>query len=450
LDKKWLEKKQAMTPRTPNFKLKRVIEGEGVLNAVEQILYRCGVGILLYLVKHTRPDLANAIRELSKAMDIGNYVHWKELLKVILFALQTKQKGLVLKPDKSATLQLKIYVDAEFAGDADNRRSIMGRVLYLNNTPIGWNSKAMSGVTLSSTEAEYVSMSEGMKDLKFLYMCLRYLQMRVDLPMLVFIDNIGAIEMLESKNGKCRTKHVDTRYHWIREYILDEMVKVMYVKSEDNVADICTKNLQGKLYDKHSNALVHDVAFLAQCLTQRMGREEDTDTFFTRFNLRTEKLFPRLNMEIEKATKRKNRWNLPETWELPLGEFKVREIGWLKRLYWIGCHSRIDRLKKTIQGPLQAGYHRGWGDCTGTRILHDEEKNKRVIMNFRNSRGYWRTIYDTDYEKEVDQWYDDYHQAIDTRTMMIAIENVKGTNKRNHDEFIEMLYEPWKKLKQEN
>ena len=71
-------------------------------------------------------------------------------------------------------------------------------------------------------------------------------------------------------------------------------------------------------------------------------------------------------------------------------------------------------------------------------------------MNFRNSRGYWRTIYDTDYEKEVDQWYDDYHQSIDTRTMMIAIENVKGTNKRNHDEFIEMLYEPWKKLKQEN
>ena len=103
-----------------------------------------------------------------------------------------------------ATLNLKIYVNAEFVGDAHNRRSIMGRIIYLNDTPIVWNSKAMSSVTLSSTEAEYVSMSEGMKDLKFLYMCLRYLQMRVDLPMLVFIDNIGAIEMLESKNGKCR------------------------------------------------------------------------------------------------------------------------------------------------------------------------------------------------------------------------------------------------------
>ena len=95
----------------------------------------------------------------------------------------------------------------------------MGRVIYLNDSPVGWNSKAMSGVTLSSTESEYVSMSEGMKDLKFLYMCLKYLKQKVDLPMLVFIDNIGAIEMLDLKTGKCRTKHVDTRYHWIQEFI---------------------------------------------------------------------------------------------------------------------------------------------------------------------------------------------------------------------------------------
>ena len=90
---KWRVKKPAMTPSTPNFRLKRVKEGEAVLNTTEQTMYRCGVGILLYLVKHTRPDLANVIRELSKAMDIGNYVHWKELLKVILFALKTKEKG---------------------------------------------------------------------------------------------------------------------------------------------------------------------------------------------------------------------------------------------------------------------------------------------------------------------------------------------------------------------
>ena len=63
----------------------------------------------------------------------------------------------------------------------------MGGIVYLNDTPIGWNSKKMTGVTLSSTEAEYVSMSEGMKDLKFVYMCLKYLKMKVNLPMLVLM-----------------------------------------------------------------------------------------------------------------------------------------------------------------------------------------------------------------------------------------------------------------------
>ena len=132
-------------------------------------------------MKQTRPDLANATRELSKAMDAANYLHLRELLRVVVYALKSQEKGIVLRPDrKSATLDLKIMVDAEFAGDQDSRKSIMGRVIYLNRTPIGWNSKSMSSVTLSSTEAEYISMSEGMKDLKFVYMCLKYLKMRVN------------------------------------------------------------------------------------------------------------------------------------------------------------------------------------------------------------------------------------------------------------------------------
>ena len=103
---------------------------------------------------------------------------------------------------------------------------------------------------------------------------------------------------------------------------------------------------------------------------------------------------------------------------------------------------------KRIQGPLQKDDNKRWRDQTGTRVLDLTER--KVIMNHKNSQGKWITIYDTDEFKLVDKIYDDYHQAIDTRTMMIAIENVKGTNKRNHDEFIEMVYEPWKKLKQEN
>ena len=182
-------KKEMSMPSMPSFKLMRVKEGEGVLSPEEQTLYRCGVGILLYLVKHTKPDLANATRELSKAMDVANYLHWRELLRVIIYALKSQEKGIVLRPDrKSVKLNLKIFVDAEFAEEQDNCRSIMGRIIYLNEAPIGWNSKAMNSVTISSTEAEYISMLEGLKELKFIFMCLKYLKMKVNLPMLAKIN----------------------------------------------------------------------------------------------------------------------------------------------------------------------------------------------------------------------------------------------------------------------
>ena len=89
-----------------------------------------------------------------------------------------------------------------------------------------------------ATEAEYVSMSESLKDLMFIYMGLKYLKLKVNLPMLVLIDNIRAIEMLNLKINKCCTKHVNTRYHWIREFVEDNIVNVKYVKSEDNVSGL--------------------------------------------------------------------------------------------------------------------------------------------------------------------------------------------------------------------
>ena len=80
---------------------------------------------------------------------MANYVHWKELLRVIKYALKSQEKGIVLKSEKNyANINLKLVVDAEFAGDQDTRKSVMGRVVYLNNTPIGWNSKSQSSVVI--------------------------------------------------------------------------------------------------------------------------------------------------------------------------------------------------------------------------------------------------------------------------------------------------------------
>ena len=114
------------TPGTPGFRIVRALPEDPTLSSNQQKLYRSGVGILLYLVKHTRPDLANPVRELSKAMDRATEGHWKELLRVITYTMSTQNKGLLLKPTKTLhKLNLHILVDAEFGGDVENRKKIM-------------------------------------------------------------------------------------------------------------------------------------------------------------------------------------------------------------------------------------------------------------------------------------------------------------------------------------
>ena len=72
-------------------------------------------------------------------------------------------------------------------------------------------------------------------------MCLTYIKVKVDLPMVVLIDNIGAIEMLDSKTGQCKTKHINTRFHWIKQYVDENKVKVNYVNSQHPNKEPATK-----------------------------------------------------------------------------------------------------------------------------------------------------------------------------------------------------------------
>ena len=80
--------------------------------------------------------------------------------------------------------------------------------------------------------------------------------------------------MINLKTNKCHTKHVDTRYHWIRQFVDNEIVDVKYIKSEDNVLDIYTKNLPAKLYKKHSSKLISDVSYFVRCNTTKFPKKK--------------------------------------------------------------------------------------------------------------------------------------------------------------------------------
>jgi hypothetical protein len=93
-----------------------------------------------------------------------------------------------------------VFCDSDWDGDSETRISVTGFILYLMNVPVCWQSKSQKGVTLSSTEAEYVAMSEAVKEVKFIYYLLRDIGIDVNSPIIVKTDNIGAMFMASDKD----------------------------------------------------------------------------------------------------------------------------------------------------------------------------------------------------------------------------------------------------------
>ena len=228
----------------------------------EQTKYRSGVGMLLFLVKYSRPDIANAVRELSKGNKNPNPAQYKKLLKTIKFVIDTKERALKYQNgenDMKEIWSLKAFCDSDFAGNSDGRVSVTGFCVYVFDKLISWKSHAQKNVTLSSTEAEYVAMSELCGEILFVKSILEFLGVKMELPILVNCDNIGAIYLAHNAKTSQRTKHIDVKYHFVREYVEDGMIKVVFVKSEENDADIWTKNVKSDIFKKHTEKFMTSV-----------------------------------------------------------------------------------------------------------------------------------------------------------------------------------------------
>ena len=170
------------TPGTPNLNMIRNTDESQAISREDQKLYRSGVGMLLYLVKHSRPDIANPVRELSKVLDGTTPAAMKEMFRVIKYVLDTRGKGLRIEPTfgDSGPWDLVCYSDSDYAGDPDSRRSVSGFILYVKGVPISWRSKAQRSVTLSSSEAEWVALSEAVKEIMFALQLLESMKIKVD------------------------------------------------------------------------------------------------------------------------------------------------------------------------------------------------------------------------------------------------------------------------------
>jgi hypothetical protein len=154
---------------------------------------------------------------------------------------------------------LKVFSDSDWAGDPEIRISVIGFIVYLQNVPVCWRSKAQRGETLSSSEAEYVVMSEAVKEIRFVYFILKDIGIEVEFPIVVKTDNVGALFISQNSSTSVRSRHVDTRNHFIRENMEDGIVRVEFVKSSDNDSDIFTKNVNQEMYEKHARKFLGSI-----------------------------------------------------------------------------------------------------------------------------------------------------------------------------------------------
>ena len=159
-----------LTPGMPGFIGARQNEEGARINEDQQQEYRSGVGTLQNLTKHSRPDIANAVHELSKSMDGASKLQFREMLRVIKFVLDTKDLSLKMVPTlHDGIWHLEAFSDSDFANDKETRISVYWYVIYFCGVPVAWRSKSMRSVVLSTTEAEYVAISEVVNEIKFVY-----------------------------------------------------------------------------------------------------------------------------------------------------------------------------------------------------------------------------------------------------------------------------------------
>ena len=244
------------TPAGTGFTVTRCQIPEQLVSPDEQRVYRSGVGILLYLVKFSRPDISNAVRELSKASDGADKSSLKCLYRTIRYVLDTREQYLKYEVDRNkmdSTWSIKTFCDSDFAGDKATRISVSGYCVYVLNCLVAWKSRSQKHVTLSSTEAEYVAISDVCTEIMFIRMVLEFLGVRVRMPITVHCDNIGAIFLSYNAKISQRTKHIDTKYRYVGEYVEQGTVKIVFVRSEDNVADVLTKNTSLETFKKHAS-----------------------------------------------------------------------------------------------------------------------------------------------------------------------------------------------------
>jgi hypothetical protein len=220
--------------------------------------YKRACGSLLYLSTWTRPDIAEAVRCVCTFVSNPGLPHWRAVKKIFSYLKGHQTLSLVFSSSSSSnTLTPAVaFTDSDYANDKETRHSVSGGVVFLSSAPVIWVCRSQGSVTLSSTEAETVALTELLREVVWLRNLLREMGYEQKEPTVVYIDNQAAKSIANNEQSSRRLKHFDVDYRWNREQIARGLATLRHVPSKQNLADFLTKPLAGPRFAQLRAAFV--------------------------------------------------------------------------------------------------------------------------------------------------------------------------------------------------
>lgn len=215
------------------------VKGAEYDECVDQEKYQATLGSLLFISRITRPDIAIHVNLLGRRVSKPTRKNYQAALRVLSYLKATSTEGIILrKPD---TLEVKVLADAAYGWE--QARSQSGAMLTLGGQLVGWTSRRQDVVALSSTESEYISDCEGAKDAAWIRQLLQELQVKGTATPVLVTDSEGAAHLAKTNAFLRRTRHINHRYHYLRQEVKAGNLKIQWVKGSENQADPLTKLL---------------------------------------------------------------------------------------------------------------------------------------------------------------------------------------------------------------
>jgi len=228
------------TPIDPNVDLDRAEEESGEKHGTDSGTYTMAIGSLMYVALATRPDISYAVNKLASYTSNPKSAHWTAVKRIFRYLKGSHTHQLTYNGTGQEKANVNMYTDADW-GSSTDRKSTSGYVFVLAGGAISWSSKKQETVALSTAEAEYIAATHAAKQI--LWQRNLFNELEIDQPetSTLLTDNQAAISISHHPVSHARTKHIDIKFHFLRDLVKNNIIKTTYISTHDNLADLFTK-----------------------------------------------------------------------------------------------------------------------------------------------------------------------------------------------------------------